>query len=386
MQIVPIDKVKPGDILGKSVLDESGQVLLQAGVELRASYIQSLQLRGFGWLFLRDATDPIHVEPDEDLKPETRSNALQTLRNVYNAIEKETQALRHASHAEIQRAFGGDSLRTLLGSSGPLAHIKRVVNAILDDVLNRATLAGLTSIKCTDSALHEHSIDVCVAAILIGAHIGLPPNRLRQLAAGALLHDIGMIFIDKDLPEETRIRQHTELGYELLRNTQDRDILSPHVAYEHHEHQDGTGLPRGLVGSNSIARKASTDTPIPTLIGEIAAVANAYDVLLSGNETHPPMSPDRTVAQIRAGAGSRYNREVVRAFLRVVPVYPRSTEVIVTSGTYLGYTGIVIQVNIAQMDRPVIALCRDKDGAAIRPIRINLADHSDVRVRAQWAV
>lgn len=386
MKLVSIDKVRPGDVLGKNVLDEAGQVLLHAGVELKPSYIQSLKMKGYTRLFIRDSSDLFNVEPDEDLRPETRAKALSTLRNVYKAIEKETEALRRNSVEDIQKVFASDRLKAFLKSDGPLGQIKTLMAFILDEVLSRATLAGMTSIKCTDSALYEHSIDVCVASVLVATNLGLPYHRLRQLAVGALLHDIGMIFIEKGLPEPVRVRHHTILGYELLRNSEDRDILAPHVAYEHHEHQDGTGLPRGLVGSNTVARAETENKAVPTLVGEIVAVTNAYDVLLSGSGDSPPLTPDKAINVLQQRAGTHYNREVVKAFLRVVPVFPKGTEIIVTEGDYIGYTGIVLQVNIVQLDRPLIALCRDKEGNAIEPIIVNLAQEPDISIRAIWDI
>ncbi len=384
MKVVSINNVKEGEILGKNVLDETGQILLHAGVELRRSYIESLKAKGYSRLFIRDAYDILNVEPDQDLKPETRTKALVTLRNVYKAIEKETEGLRKCSLDEVRNALAAGNLKTLMGSSRILDQVKAVVSSVLDEVLTRATLAGLTSIKCTNSALYEHSIDVCVSSILVGANIGLSYHRMRQLAAGALLHDIGVIFLEKDLPERVRIRHHTQLGYELLRNIEDREILAPHVAYEHHEHQDGSGLPRGLVGSNTIARPKDHAGIVPTLVGEIAAVTNAYDNLLSGTGKTRPVAPDVAVQIIQSQAGTVFNREVVRAFLRVVPVYPKGTEIVVTEGTYHGYKGIVVHVNIVQLDKPVIALCLDKDGHSIDPIMVDLAKETDIRIRAIW--
>ena len=103
-----------------------------------------------------------------------------------------------------------------------------------------------------------------------------------------------------EAPEEERVRRHTQLGFEMLRHTGRADILAPRIALEHHEHQDGTGLPRGLEGSNAIARKRSAMSPVPTLIGEIAAIANRrfierrYEDIYSGEDPpyqDPPVLP-----------------------------------------------------------------------------------------------
>src|SRR5204863_338698 len=68
--------------------------------------------------------------------------------------------------------------------------------------------------------------DSAAVAIAIGREVGLGGHRLRRLAVGALLHDVGMLLLDRSWlerpgrlePAETaRLRQHPSLGYELLR-------------------------------------------------------------------------------------------------------------------------------------------------------------------------
>ncbi len=78
-----------------------------------------------------------------------------------------------------------------------------------------------------------------------------------------MLHDEGMVFIPKNIvtspdpltvPERALVQQHAALGWQLLREGKDADcnLLAHHVCYQHHERQDGTGYPRGLVGNNQL--------------------------------------------------------------------------------------------------------------------------------------
>ena len=220
-------------------------------------------------------------------------------------------------------------------------------------------------------------------AIMIARSAGMEGVRLKQLATGCLLHDIGKVFVDAALDPVTKIRQHTLLGYELLRNGENPDILAPHVALEHHEHQDGTGEPRGLVSSNTLERNRNLPLPIPTLLAEIAAVANEYDHLLTGSETSAPLPPDETLAAIRERAGTHFNKAVVQHFLRVVPVYPLGTEITVLSEEFRNYTGVVTGINPTHLDRPVVTLIKDSLNRLINTGPIDLKEKEDMLIRCK---
>jgi len=384
MRVVSVDNLEPGLIVGRPVVSDNGQVLLNRGVVLNETYIKALRDKGYSTIYVTDTEAQVDVEADDDLDPVTRSRAIGALRKTFEAIQHSVPDLRQRSFEDISKACSSDAMRALMCAGGPFDDMLEVAGDVLSKVLNRSTLAGLTSIKCSDSKLYHHSVDVCVVAIMIARAIGLSSAHLRQLAVGSLLHDIGMVFIDPTTNELTRVRQHTLLGYELLRNGPNPDLLVPHIALEHHERQDGSGEPRGLVGSNTIRRDRSLPPPVPTLLGEIAAVANVYDNLLTGTLSRPPMTPDAVVQTIRAAAGTHMNRMVVSAFVRLVPVYPLGTEVIVSSQTYHNYTGIVCSVNPKHLDKPVIMLFKDNQGRVISPIELDMAQEKGLRVRCKF--
>lgn len=371
MRIVPVDKLKPGQQIGRVLMDETGRVLLNKGVRLTESYIAILRGKCYRQVCIQDAHEgDIEVECEEDLSPALRSFALHTIRTAFQDIEKELDVLRDASLDDVAKVCSSDHIQALMGTTGPLASVHEVVSQILNEVMTRSTLAGLTSIKGQDARLFDHSIDVCVVAIMIGHTVHLRGAHLNELATGCLLHDIGMLFVRRGLDERQRIRHHTKLGYELLRSSPNPDLMAPHVAYEHHEHQDGTGLPRGLKSTNTLRRERGGGTPVPALIGEIAAVANVYDNLLSGDEHRPPMAPDEALAEMGRQAGTILNREVVSSFRRVVPVYPRGTQVVLRGEPYNNFLGIVSRVDPDHLDRPAVILVRDGRRKRITPTEI----------------
>lgn len=380
MRLVRVESLKPGFVVGRALLDEKGKVLLNAGVELSERYIQVLETKGISSIFIQDLVEIELPLPDEDLDPAVRAAAIEVLDRAFTDIEDELPEIRAKSIEEAKKVLDSQPIKALASEDGPLADIRQVVESILNDVLDRATLAGLTTIKSESDRLLNHSVDVCVVGLMIGKAVGISQDQLRQLATGSLLHDIGKLFIDKRASELSQVRQHTLLGYELLRSNE--SMLSPHVAYEHHEHQDGSGQPRGLVGSNTIKRDRSLRPPVPTLIGEIAAIANLYDNLLSGSESRPPMTPETVLQTMDTVAGSKINSAVYRAFRKVVPVYPLGTEVLIRGNKFHNFRAIVSRIHADNLDRPVIVIIRDNKGESVAAEELNLLEELELKVRA----
>lgn len=382
MRLISIRQAKPGMIIGRELVDDKGQILLHKEVVLTQDYIRALEAKGHTRLYVRDPGEPM-IDAEEDISPVVRTRALLALRNTFEKIGAEVAARRTESGQDLSRVFETDSISALLSKSGPLGQVLEAVAAILDDVLSRSVLAGLTTLKTAGTQYYDHALDVCAVAIMIGKTAGLSQEHLRQLAAGCLLHDIGKIFLEPSVKGEAAIRQHTRLGYDLLRASEERNILTPHVAYEHHERPDGKGLPRGIRACNRIKRDRTQRPPIPTLFGEICAVANAYDNLLSGDGDHPAHAPDMALRAIREGAGTQFNEEVVLGFLRVVPVHPVGAEVLVRSAKFRNCIAVVTRNSVTHLDRPVIFLVRDAAGNSLSGPEIDLNEDSDIAIQSK---
>jgi putative two-component system response regulator len=75
------------------------------------------------------------------------------------------------------------------------------------------------------------------------------------------------------------------------------------VARSHHECWDGSGYPDGLAAKS-----------IP-LAARIVALADSYDALTSERYHHPPYSHEEARRMIEEGAGSKFDPDVVAAFV-----------------------------------------------------------------------
>ena len=380
MRAVAVADLQEGMLVGKTLVDDTGRVLLHQGIVLNASYIKALNAKGYSRIFIMDEDMP-HVDSEDDLTPELRGRAVSTLSNSFEEIQRDFKRARKNSATDILKALQSGELKPISGPDGPLAKLEGLLDYLLDYVLTQNTLSGLTSLKNEDTALYDHSIDVCVIAIMIAKELNLPSGQLLQLAKGCLLHDLGLLFVQDEPDNEIRIRQHTRLGFELLKTSVEGDILVPCVAYEHHEHQDGTGLPRGLTGSNIIFRNRRQEGPVMTLVGEIAAVANAFDNLTSGVRGATPLPPDEAMIQIMAMAGTILNEEVVSAFRRVTPVFPVGTQVLLRGQPYDGFLGVVMSVTPSRLDKPRVILARDAHRNKVPPEEIETAEHPKLKLK-----
>ena len=174
-------------------------------------------------------------------------------------------------------------------------------------------LALAAALEARDGYTLGHGERVAAMSVLIGQQLRLGSPRLRALAAGALLHDVGKIGIpDAVLHKGGRledsefaiIREHPDRGWNMLRYTFGSDAESQ-VIRHHHEKWDGSGYPDGLTGDS-----------IP-LEARIAAVADVYDALRSNRSYREPMAPAEAAAVIEAGAGTHFDPQCVDAFLSV---------------------------------------------------------------------
>ena len=133
------------------------------------------------------------------------------------------------------------------------------------------------------------------------------------------------------------MKTHADAGVELLRPA-DLSPLALSVVRDHHERIDGSGYPDGLIGHQV------QEFP------RIAAVADVYDAVTSERVYKPAAPPHVGVKVIRAGAGTGFCPNVVRAFRAVVMPYPVGHEIKLPDGR----VGVVSHVDIAEPDVPTV--------------------------------
>ena len=165
-----------------------------------------------------------------------------------------------------------------------------------------------------DASTEEHTRRVALLAVRVGEELGLPAVRLRSLAIGGLLHDIGKLRVPAEIlgkpgvltdAEFATIERHPSWGDELLGGLGFGRAVR-RLVLDHHERLDGSGYPHGLH-----AEAIDLDT-------RILAVCDVYDALRSTRVYRDAWSHERAVALLRDESGVRLDGRCVAALERVL--------------------------------------------------------------------
>ncbi|MDU4695639.1 MAG: HD domain-containing protein [Paenibacillus sp.] len=344
MRFISIEDIEPGQHLGKTVYSANGTVLLSAGVQLTVFMINTLKRIGVTMLYIKDP-DFEDVEVEDVLSESTKQT-------VFRDMSETLQAIRS-------------------GKDWSTRKISNSVDSLLTDVLNsKEVLLQLTDIRTADNAGYLHAVNVSLISSMIGLNLGLGYSQLKDLAIGALLHDIGKSL---ELPEgadpEDPKNHHTWRGYELLRHKREFNLLIAHTALQHHERPDGNGMPRGLAGDEI------------HLFPRIVAVANMYDNLISGgSKDGRVLLPHEACEHLMACSEQELDHEVLVEFTRIISVYPNGTSV--RLGTK--ETGVVVRQHRGLPGRPVIRIVRGT-GDELDVNEVDLATETTLFIEAVLA-
>ncbi|MCW5876801.1 MAG: HD-GYP domain-containing protein [Anaerolineales bacterium] len=157
-----------------------------------------------------------------------------------------------------------------------------------------------------------HSCRVAQAAFdFASAALRLPPEELRILVQGALMHDVGKMQVPQEVlnktgpltpAERALIESHPITGYELCARL---GLMPPELAIvrSHHERLDGRGYPDGLSGDE-----------IPQLV-RLLSVIDVWDALTSARAYRPAWSPEEAREYLRQNSGAQFDAQLVEAWL-----------------------------------------------------------------------
>ncbi len=166
-----------------------------------------------------------------------------------------------------------------------------------------------------DPSTELHTRRVARLAVEVGEELGLAPGRLRELAIGGLLHDMGKLRVPDevlgkpgalDKEEFEIIKQHPRWGHDLLVELGGFSRAVHELVLHHHERLDGAGYPDGAAAAG-----LGLETRILT-------VCDVYDALVSDRVYRAAWSPERAFGLLHEESGSAYDPICVQALERVL--------------------------------------------------------------------
>ena len=177
-----------------------------------------------------------------------------------------------------------------------------------------ATLLGYV-VEADDQYTGAHSRDVVDLSRSAAAALGLGAPQRRAVEFVAMLHDVGKIFVPKEIlhkPGELNayewevMRQHTIQGERILKQVGGALVRVARFVRASHEHYDGHGYPDGLAGDS---------IPIES---RIVTACDAYSAMTTNRPYRAALRVEQALEELRDRAGTQFDPQVVSALERIL--------------------------------------------------------------------
>lgn len=361
MRLVPVNCVRSGTLLGKTLYNASGSILLKKGIELNETLLTRLEENGIFLVYIDDGYSQQEIK--DIIQPEVRYRAIESIRNIFDLLEKKPRSVSDDPQ-DVRKLLIQKSMAKYLDS------VKSVSALIIDNILSSQTLMiNLVDIKSYDNQTYEHSLNVAVLSLILGVEAKMNKNQLHSLFIGALLHDVGKVLLPikagKALKETdlALMKTHPLRGYEYLKDSRSIDGTAKAIILQHHENYDGTGYPRGTPGQYL------------GLASRIVSISNRYDVLTSDTSAGKAVPPNEAMEYLMGEAGLEFDFDLVSLFVRKIVPYPPGTLVTLSNGLI----AVVTEVNNNFPLRPVIRYVVRGTGV-IRDVDIDLMKEHNILI------
>lgn len=366
MRIVPLNCVPPEATLAKTIYNANGNILLRRGTTLTPSLLDKIKASDINTVYVDDGycDEEIH----DIIQPEVRAKAVKTIKETFRAMEEDIKKT-----LDISRDFNRRLQKRAM--SKYMEKLKGITEAILEDIMNSHHLmVNIIDIKHLGEYMYEHALNVAILSLVIGMELRMSKHELFTLFTGAVLHDIGKVFMDPDVLDmgdsmteagAEVYKTHPEEGYNYLKENKGFAATAKIIIIQHHEHVDGTGFPHGT-HDGAIHRNA-----------RIVAICNTYDKMTSDAKNSPAVPANEAIEYIMGNAGTKFDFDLVNIFVKKVNPYPVGTLVDLSNNK----TAVVIDTNVDLPLRPVVQVLEVVNKEVIKRECYDLLDKTDITIK-----
>jgi putative nucleotidyltransferase with HDIG domain len=236
-----------------------------------------------------------------------------TLANILSGEMRLVEANEHLQKClALQEKFTNDLAQSQLQIIQYEKEV-RESRVILEKRLQQSinTISRIGELRDVYTAGHQRRVKNLACAI--AAEIGLSESAIVNLSYGALIHDIGKIYIASDILnkpgkisnlEYQILQTHSEHGYNVVKEVDFPDVI-PAMIYQHHERLDGSGYPNGLSGDQILIES------------KILAVADVVEAMSSHRPYRAALGIDAALEEIESFKGEKFDVKVVENCIRL---------------------------------------------------------------------
>ncbi|MDO9567613.1 MAG: PAS domain S-box protein [Candidatus Desulfaltia sp.] len=171
----------------------------------------------------------------------------------------------------------------------------------------------ISAVEARDPYTAGHQMRTADLARAIATEMGLPGEKIDGIRIASSIHDIGKLSIPAEIlskptklseVEFSLIKEHSRIGYEILKGVQSPWLLAE-IIYQHHERMDGSGYPRNLKGDEILIE------------ARILAVCDVVESMASHRPYRPSLGIEKALEEIEKNRGTLYDTGAVDACLRL---------------------------------------------------------------------
>ena len=274
-------------------------------------------------------------------------------------------------HAEAHRIVHNLMNDIRMGRQISVKHVEPVVDRIVDSLFRQQdALLPLAQLKNHDDYTFQHSVSVCALMTSFARTLELPREVIREIAIGALLHDVGKATVPDSIlnkpgkltdAEFEQMKTHVVQSKIILETMSGISPVALSVAAQHHERFNGSGYPNKLKG-DAISR-----------YGQMSAIVDVYDAITSDRCYHEAIPPTEALRKILEWSEFQFNPKLVQAFICSLGIYPTGSLVRLESGRL----AIVDEQYPDKLTEPKVKVIFHTRGYYLKPELIDLRHSQD---------
>ncbi|TCW61145.1 HD-GYP domain-containing protein [Treponema sp. J25] len=376
MKKVPLSQLNPGIVFTEPVYIQDNHLFVAAGVPVKPKELERLKAWGIDAVYTNGdiLVPPQEKEeaapsrgtaktPDEGTlsSPQAKEELSSAKRQILSLPEVLERSGAYKTYTNLIEKLS-DIFETIAqGLSVNNRSIDTITDRLLELVRENSdqVVTYILAGEITSASLAKSSVNTAILAAMIAEEMKIPNVKILTITTGALLHDIGMLRVPREILEKKenlttqelqRIQVHPLYGYKIIVKELLYSEEVGRIALQHHERWDGEGYPRRLSGE-------AID-----IGARIVSVCDAFEAMVSEKPYRNSMIGYQAMKNLLSDNGRRFDPEVLKAFIKTMGIYPIGSLVLINNGALAR----VIDVHGDAPLRPKLQILIDEFGKAYK--------------------
>ena len=335
VEYMKISALKEGDLLGRTIYDEKGGILLKDGARLSRRMIGVIEEKGYKGVYINHADQRNLVMVLEPIIDDFTSLRVIDLLGKCFTNSKLFDDPWDAEFSTCRKKLE--------------KYISEFYDLFVEKDKQGKCIFEIEDARNIKNWYLYHSFNcmqITLAILLqLKQRYSIPADTIKEVAFAALVHDLGKakypdLISKRNITEEERnkLKEHPRCMFEVLQ-TLGAGLNSRYAVWQHHERLDGSGYPTKIKGDTI------------TMYGQVIGLASQYDNLINVSPfNEEPLVPNEALELLMASG--RFNAEYIKELTNVVAAYPIGSKVELSNGE----TGIVVENHKGLPLRPTLLI------------------------------